>query len=94
MIDEKTIQRAFDDFDHSAKAAGLMGGGGAGVKATTTSGSAGAQSLNLCATWKAIRPGVDVIIGILKPLAFIFPVLLRVISVLETMKELLDKMCP
>jgi hypothetical protein len=82
MIDEKQIEKAFNDFDAAAKS-----GGAAGTKAI-------GAAANPCGIWHSIRGTVDAIITALRALGTLFPIARRAADVLETLKNLLNGLCP
>jgi hypothetical protein len=83
MIDEKQIEKAFNDFDAAAKTGGV-----AGAPKALPAG------VNPCGVWHSIRGTVDTIITALRAVGTLFPIAKRAADVLETLKNLLNGLCP
>jgi hypothetical protein len=86
MIDEKQIEKAFNDFDAAAKS-GVSAVGAGGTRAL-------AAGMNPCGVWHSIRGTVDSIIAALRAIGTLFPIARRAADVLETLKTLLNGLCP
>ena len=82
MIDEKKIEKSFDDFEAAVKASG-------GQVATALP-----AAVNVCGTWHNVRGTVDTIIAGLRAVGGIVPIARRAADVLETLKNLLNALCP
>jgi hypothetical protein len=79
MIDEKQVNQAFDDFDKAVKGRG---------------GAVAAAAVNPCDVWHNIRATVDAIITALRAIGTLFPIAKRAADVLDTLKALLNQLCP
>jgi hypothetical protein len=82
MIDEQKINKSFDDFEAAVKSNGA------------TVAAAIPAAVDPCGMWHNIRATVDVIITGLKAIGIIFPIAKKAADVLDTLKNLLNKLCP
>jgi hypothetical protein len=82
MIDEQKLEKAFDDLDAIVK-----GKGGAVAKALPA-------NIDFCGLWHNIRGTVDVIIAGLQAVGTIVPIAKKAAAVLETLKNILNGLCP
>jgi hypothetical protein len=82
MIDEKQVEKAFNDFDATLKGAGI------------SAGNAVVPNINACATWHSIRGTVDEVIKGLRAVGTLFSLAKRAADILETLKNLLNALCP
>ncbi len=84
MIDQQQINKALDEFEAHA---GLVGGAGPQARALPA-------PADVCGAWHRIRGPVDEITKGLRAAAVVVPAAGRVASVLETLRTLLDALCP
>ena len=82
MIDEHKVLKSFDDFD-----AALKSSGGTVAKLLPA-------GTNVCGVWHSIRGTVEAIITSLRAIGTIFPIAKKAADVLETLKGLLNTLCP
>jgi hypothetical protein len=82
MIDEQKINKSFDDFEAAVKSKGA------------TVATALPAAVDACGVWHSIRGTVDTIINGLKAIGSIFPIAKKAADVLDTLKNLLNTLCP
>ncbi len=82
MIDEHKLEKSFADFEAAMKSSG-------GAVATALP-----ANINVCATWHSIRGTVDAIITGLRAVGILFPLAKKAADVLDTLKGLLNSLCP
>jgi hypothetical protein len=82
MIDDKKLTKAFDDFEAKLKTHNVR------------LGVAMPARVSPCDVWHSIRGTVAAIIKALKAVGLLIPIAKKAADVLQTLSDLLDKLCP